>query len=271
VVTFAVFSIQQGCAASKHGNPCAAVGLVDRAACWYDHYEVAATNPMQSFGSKVLLLLPVAIALSLKSGSTVGRVVGNLWDVLTFWPRRYQPFAVPPYAERAVPELRHRIESHLRAGPVIVAGHSQGSVLCVAAVGPLLPAHRGELFLLSFGSPLGTLYRPVFPTALGAAVLDKVRGDLRNGSTEYWRVLWRATDPIGGPVFDDDAVDRQIIDPPPGTQWTVPNDVLARPPLDRPPPWGVVRKHGWYPSEPEYRQAVDDAVRRFRSSEPRDG
>ena len=42
------------------------------------------------------------------------RTVGILWDVLTFWPRRFHPLGVRPYSERAVPEFQARIYNHLR-------------------------------------------------------------------------------------------------------------------------------------------------------------
>ncbi|MFN2488801.1 MAG: hypothetical protein ABR529_03490, partial [Actinomycetota bacterium] len=63
------------------------------------------------------------------------RLVGNLWDVLTFWPRWHHPFAVRPYSERTVPKLQHRLAHPTKWGhPVVISAHSQGTVLAAAAL-----------------------------------------------------------------------------------------------------------------------------------------
>jgi hypothetical protein len=63
------------------------------------------------------------------------RQFGKVWDVLSFWPRRFHPLAAPCYAERAVPEFRNRIREHLAADrKVIVAAHSQGTVIAFASL-----------------------------------------------------------------------------------------------------------------------------------------
>ena len=63
------------------------------------------------------------------------RQLGKVWDVLSFWPRRFHPLAAPCYAERAVPEFRDRIRAHLADDKkVIVAAHSQGTVIAFAAL-----------------------------------------------------------------------------------------------------------------------------------------
>ena len=63
------------------------------------------------------------------------RQIGKVWDVLSFWPRRFHPLAAPCYAERAVPEFRNRIREHLAAGRgVVVSAHSQGTVIAFAAL-----------------------------------------------------------------------------------------------------------------------------------------
>jgi hypothetical protein len=63
------------------------------------------------------------------------RQLGKVWDVLSFWPRRFHPLAAPCYAERAVPEFRNRIRMHLADGKgVVVSAHSQGTVIAFAAL-----------------------------------------------------------------------------------------------------------------------------------------
>ena len=62
------------------------------------------------------------------------RQVGIIWDIVTMWPRHHHPFAPPPYARRAVDELTWRGERLSSEGTsFILAGHSQGSLLCTIA------------------------------------------------------------------------------------------------------------------------------------------
>ncbi|MFD9608912.1 hypothetical protein ACFWWS_06060 [Streptomyces sp. NPDC059083] len=125
------------------------------------------------------------------------RTIGILWDVGTFWPRAAHPFAPPCYAERAVPDLTWRMSSWTRAtgGRLVISGHSQGSVLAAAAVWQLLPATRSRVALLTYGSPLERLYGRWFPAYFGPEALRGL-----NRTVHCWSNLYRATDPIGGPV-----------------------------------------------------------------------
>ncbi|MDK1474739.1 hypothetical protein QNO07_15130 [Streptomyces sp. 549] len=125
------------------------------------------------------------------------RTIGILWDVGTFWPRAAHPFAPPCYAERAVPDLSWRISSwtELTGGRLVLSGHSQGSVLAAAAVWQLDPVTRNRVALLTYGSPLERLYGRWFPACFGPTALRALHREV-----DCWRNLWRATDPIGGPV-----------------------------------------------------------------------
>ncbi|WP_395359370.1 hypothetical protein ACHGLA_04525 [Streptomyces sp. YH02] len=125
------------------------------------------------------------------------RTIGILWDVGTFWPRAAHPFAPPCYAERAVPDLTWRMSSWTRStgGRLVISGHSQGSVLAAAAVWQLPSATRGRVALLTYGSPLERLYGRWFPAYFGPEALRAL-----NRTVHCWTNLYRATDPIGGPV-----------------------------------------------------------------------
>ena len=71
------------------------------------------------------------------------RQLGKVWDVFSFWPRRFHPLAAPCYAERAVPEFRNRIRTHLAAGKgVIISAHSQGTVIAFAALVQIAAEHE---------------------------------------------------------------------------------------------------------------------------------
>ncbi|WP_405679206.1 hypothetical protein [Streptomyces sp. NBC_01511] len=125
------------------------------------------------------------------------RTIGILWDVGTFWPRASHPFAPPCYAERAVPDLTWRMASWTArtGGRLVISGHSQGSVLAAAAVWQLREGTRHRVALLTYGSPLERLYGRWFPAYFGAPPLRDLGREVH-----CWRNLWRATDPIGGPV-----------------------------------------------------------------------
>ncbi len=179
------------------------------------------------------------------------RQIGKVWDVLSFWPRRFHPLAAPCYAERAVPEFRNRIRHHLKDGKgVVVSAHSQGTVIAFAALLQIGSEHdevsmevegvteratfselevvvqrslskQGEaptpgaedgtgglsldsVGLVTFGSPLSSLYGPFFPWHFGApgrlrSLRDRF-ADLPN-TGRAWRNLWRPTDYIGQEVF----------------------------------------------------------------------
>jgi hypothetical protein len=142
------------------------------------------------------------------------RQIGKLWDIGTFWPRSYHPLAPPCYAERAVPDLQRRLWwLHDNNGHVVIAAHSQGSVLAAAALAQpsCLPAGI-QTDLLTFGSPLGKLYSWGFP----AYVNDIVLGELLQKGVPKWRSFHYPTDPLGGPVFqegDGQTVDVCLLDP----------------------------------------------------------
>ncbi|HIX00460.1 MAG TPA: hypothetical protein H9871_09995, partial [Candidatus Nesterenkonia stercoripullorum] len=129
------------------------------------------------------------------------RGVGIIWDVLTFWPRRFHPMAIRPYTERAVPECRARIVRHTegREG-LLISAHSQGAVIAFAALAALPPEQIRRSALLSYGNPLRTLYAQVFPAYLGALDQQRLLGNLAAGGGQ-WINLYRLTDAIGGPAF----------------------------------------------------------------------
>ncbi|TNC24202.1 hypothetical protein [Amycolatopsis alkalitolerans] len=128
--------------------------------------------------------------------------IGVLWDVGTFWPRSYHPLAPPCYAERAVPDVQRRIwRLNDHGAPVLLVGHSQGSVLSTAA---LLPADcraaRGEIALVTFGNPTTWLYEWAFPAWVNPDVLAQVLAHQERARVTEWRNFSYPTDPIGNSV-----------------------------------------------------------------------
>ena len=166
---------------------------------------------LTAVGTAVAVALPAGLLWALRSGwrSLAGRRrMGVLWDVGTFWPRSFHPLAPPSYAERAVPDLQRRLWwVHDNGGRVLLAAHSQGTVLAAAAL--LQPGARApgsSVALVTFGSPLGTLYRWGFPAWVGDPVLA--------GIPDPWVNVHYATDYIGGPAFSTPSpVDVLLPDP----------------------------------------------------------
>ncbi|MFG1657815.1 hypothetical protein ACGFIY_14925 [Micromonospora chersina] len=214
-------------------------------------------------GIWVISLLVIGLVIlgyrSYRSAET-RRLVAVLWDLGTFWPRTVHPFAPPCYAARAVPELVKRVTALAGEGPVVISGHSHGSVLAAATVLQLPPAALPRVALLTHGSPLRRIYARLYPAYLGQHALREIgeRLDWR------WRNLWRDTDPIGGPVFNDhrgaqppcddpaaDSVDVRLRDP----------RALTIDPADTVPP--PVERHWPYHTDPHYQAAVRDLVDRI--------
>jgi hypothetical protein len=219
----------------------------------------------------VTLVVFVAIINYWQSAATdleLRRSVARVWDVATFWPRWFHPFAPPAYAQKAVPEIAERISRHTSLDrAVIVAAHSQGTVISFAAV-QLLGRDR-RVALLTFGSPIRRLYATFFPGYFGDESVRTVQSNL--GSR--WINLFRPSDPIGGKVFSgDDPHDRSICDSLKGPDLapTAVRDIVAIAHLEG-LPWGDqarVAGHSDYELASEYRTAVQDLGNRLNPIAP---
>lgn len=189
-------------------------GLVFDIAAW-----IAVAGPVLAL---VLYLARGAWSLSLR------RRVGVAWDLMTFWPRWYHPWAPPPYPEVAVVDLAERIVEMGGGRRVIVSAHSQGSVLALPA---LLQAGEATDVIIH-GSPIERFYGAFFPTQVDQTLITEVATTIEPGR---WVNLYRATDPIGGPLGTDGVT-----------------DILVAEPL----PDGRVAGHSDYEEAPEYRETV---------------
>ncbi|SKB04281.1 hypothetical protein [Aeromicrobium choanae] len=204
---------------------------------------------------------------------TARRNVGILWDVTTFWPRAAHPFAPPCYAERVVPEITARARWALGDDPtraVVLSGHSQGSLICVA-VACRLNGRAKQLRLLTYGSQVRAIYGRVFPAAAGPDALGYVPTsgptrlraawpdvpDSRPHGTpagtglrfllarpDHWVNLFRRGDPLGYRVYSDR--DHPVYDRP----------TLEVRPSGSGDPGSLVMTHGGYQHSPEYRAAI---------------
>ncbi|MBQ1020535.1 hypothetical protein KBX71_22035 [Micromonospora sp. D93] len=182
------------------------------------------------------------------------RVVAVLWDLGTFWPRTVHPFAPPCYAARAVPELARRITGFAARGPVVISGHSHGSVLAAATILQLPPSVLARVSLLTYGSPLQRTYARLYPAYLGPRTLRDLGGRIG----WRWRNLWRDTDPIGGPIFPAGPGGA-----PPGvdidTRLRDPRSLTIDPTDTVPPP---IEGHWPYHTQAQYQLAVRELTDR---------
>lgn len=142
----------------------------------------------------------VVVAVQAYRDRQMRRVVAVLWDVITFWPRANHPLTPPCYAERTVPELLDRLRV-LSAEPdtrVVIAAHSQGTVIAAATLLQYDDDSRARVALLTFGSPLRRLYARNFPAYFGTGALPRLAVRQRS----RWINLWALSDPIGSWVSD---------------------------------------------------------------------
>lgn len=166
----------------------------------------------------VAVAIPVGIIWAIRraygSGET-RKMVGTLWDVVTFWPRWFHPLAPPSYSGRAVPELRTRIHALVSSGAedgasasVVVTAHSQGSVLALAALdGFGGQSWIGQVALVTHGSPITRLYMRLFP----AHMIGPIGRVFQVLDEKRWVNMYRLTDPIGGAISGEDDSGEPLI------------------------------------------------------------
>ncbi|MFC5828374.1 hypothetical protein [Nonomuraea insulae] len=189
------------------------------------------SSELADLATALTTLLPIVVLMVVRAGwkdSTTRRTVGVLWDVGTFWPRGFHPLAPPSYAERAVPELQRRVWFlHDNDARILLAGHSQGTILATAALAQSAAVWPPDLrvVLVTFGSPLRTLYGRNFPAYFTDELAQALLSD---GHVTTWKNFYYLTDYIGGspaaPGLRD--VDRLLPDPP--TCWFRYGDALPQ-------------------------------------------
>lgn len=173
-------------------------------------YSPALTNASVFITVSLAFGLVLLAVLALRDRQ-LRRVVAVLWDVITFWPRANHPLTPPCYAERTVPELLDRVRVLTAAHDthVVLAAHSQGSVIAAATLLQADEATAPRVALLTFGSPLRRMYARNFPAYFGTGALPRLR--VREPSR--WINLRACTDPIGSWVIDHhDRSLRQALD-----------------------------------------------------------
>jgi hypothetical protein len=246
----------------------------------------------QSFGGTALVgigslaLLGLFLGLvyvgrkSLEDAST-RRSLNVVWDVIAFWPRAAHPLVPPPYTAKALDQLRRRIYYYLALCPspemhdsgaacdcakfvdpddptrrierVLLAPHSQGNMLAVAAIAGLRLSGSGsgstgragavrfdQLALLTYGSQLQFAYARGFPRYANIELIQGLLSGLDpcGTGTTGWISLMRETDPIGGQVLSDR---RTMTAVPPQSFRLESSGMTAGPVTDLVEPGGVRR------------------------------
>lgn len=218
--------------------------------------EIVARGKAPSTGLQILWrttvvgmhALVVLLPFSLLSGDVRAAIaVGS--DVVGYWPIAHHPLAAPPYRFETLRAAVAEVQELPR--PLVIVGHSQGSVLAFGLIDEL--AQRGwpreDLGLVTCGSPLSSLYSAYFPTHFPIEARTRVGSSVRQ-----WNNFWRETDPIATPMSRSDV------------ESTTTGSTVARP-VDDVIPDGdsrsgepILRVHGDYWLEPEQIAAVRAAV-----------
>jgi len=163
------------------------------------------TRTVSAFGVTVLAALAAGVLGAVYRAARqpdAARRLGQLWDLVSFWPREAHPAVPPAYPLKVVPDLVRRAREHLadQNTRVVLVGHSQGSLLAAMAAARLLaelpPADRDRVGLVTAGSQLQWAYPRAFP----AVVPHSCLAELSRALGGRWRALCRGTDPIGGAV-----------------------------------------------------------------------
>lgn len=125
------------------------------------------------------------------------KTIASVGDIAGFWPITIQPFGARtcrPYVVDGILDALTRKPG----APTILVGHSQGSVLAAWTVSRLptsdiqdsIPSMQ-NLWLVTCGSPLQSLYATFFPAVFDPAWFTQVEERVR-----AWANFWRNTDPI---------------------------------------------------------------------------
>lgn len=255
-------------------------------------FDVTVATLVSSVGGWIaatltVLLLTFLVRNYFKPGQR--RKIGILWDVLTFWPRRFHPLAVRPYAERAVPELEDRLYFHHETGRrIILSTHSQGTILGFAALTQIANSNRSitdQIAFVTYGSPLSQLHGRFFRGYFTPLKFQRLRESLFRGSIRLadvdeeeanrklakcwqsrsdedlstsWLNVYRETDYIGKRIHlpsgcnkDEDSFNLIVDDPP---QETLVADsgfgsLFEDAPDASRPPWVGLSLHSYYNSE----------------------
>ncbi|WP_026424485.1 membrane protein [Actinokineospora inagensis] len=208
-------------------------------------------DPLPTLGILTLGALVVTLVRAVYTAAQeakVGRRLGVIADLASFWPREAHPTVPPCYALKVAPELAARVVEHLKDPNtrVVLTGHSQGSLLVAVTAARLMESlnepERQRIGLVTVGSQLQWAYPRAFP----AAVPHESLAELAQRLGTRWRSLCRGTDPLGGAVttWNRQICDGQLL----GTGFR-PDGTIGPLPAATPSPTGALVLGGdhWLP------------------------
>jgi hypothetical protein len=265
---------------------------------WFSRTHGVVAQVFAYMGVAVLVLIAlgvIAVSVLGEHFAALRRGANVTWDVISFWPRSVHPFVPVAYSQFVVAQLDERITDFVDGrigdngdvcrGPrngsptaVMVAPHSQGSLITFATLLWLPRRLRASVGLVSYGSQLRQMFGRAFPAYVNANAMEWVWSEYGR----RWRNLYRDTDYMAGPVLSwrhgstDDTGDESVHWPdlgtPPvadtfletgtrvcGPEWRIrdPEVVLAGPTPRR--VTEKMRRHSDYYADQDWNLAVDDA------------
>ncbi len=189
-----------------------------------DTLPTSTTNIIFDVAAWLVGFVVVGVAFlvySARDNKQMRETMGILWDVMSFFPRRFHPLAPPCYAERSVIDVRNRVIYMTTRGAdmtrvadsnVILVAHSEGTLITTAALLSLLPgehtassditAHPGHpeptgnelqrVAFVTYGCMLARLYGRAWPDQLPEQTLAGLKHALEGTG---------ARPPYGGDEF----------------------------------------------------------------------
>lgn len=145
----------------------------------------------------------VVFAATLGRGGSLHKIFDVIADVIGFWPLEWHPLSGRSYRGIVIDGLWRTVRR--TSGRIILAGHSQGSVIAFWFVLHHLSGPR-TIDLITCGSPLQSLYATTFPSFFNMHAYQRVLD-----RTHSWANVWRNTDPIASPLEAEDTAKGQRI------------------------------------------------------------
>lgn len=195
----------------------------------------------------------IIVFLFLFFNGAARRMGSTVADIIGFWPVRWHPLSGRSYRTPVLNGISDELK-RLEGRQILLAGHSQGSVIAAWFVGERGTKDR-KFGLVTCGSPLHSLYAHFFPAYFDSAFFTRV-----SEHSDRWANFWRETDPIATPIPESTCADVPLDDPP----WpTKPVDLTVDRQTRRDiQAWNRPANHGNYWADPIQQEYVAELLNR---------